>query len=67
MIYLPYTSLITHIISYHKMLIIYHMSAQESHLSNVHLNMAQIYTNLQLVWQERLLQAATVERTHLTA
>lgn len=51
MIYLLYKSLITHIISYNKMLIIYHMSAQESHLSNIHLNMAQIYTYRKLVWQ----------------
>lgn len=44
MIYLPYTSLITHIISYNKMLIIYHVSALKTHLSNIHLIMAQINT-----------------------
>lgn len=67
MIYLPCTSLITHIISYNKMLIIYHMSPQETHLSNIHLNMAQIYMYPNLVWQKRLLQGAAMERTHLTA
>lgn len=41
MIYLPYTSLITHIISYNKMLIIYHKSSRETHLSNIHLNMGK--------------------------
>lgn len=62
MIYLPYTSLITHIISYNKMLIIYLMSARKTHLSNIHLNMAQIDTWPNLVWQRRLLQAAAMER-----
>lgn len=60
MIYLPYTSLITHIISYNKMLIIYHMSAQEAHLSNIHLNMAQMYKYPELVWQEGLLQGERI-------
>lgn len=42
MIYLLYIILITHIISYNKMLIMYHMSSRESHLSNIHLNMIRI-------------------------
>lgn len=55
MIYLPDTSLITHIISYNNVLTIYHMSAQEPHLSNILLNMAQMSTHPELVWQEGLL------------
>lgn len=74
MIYLLDMSLITHIISYNKTLIIYHMSALETHLSNIHLNMAQINKTPphptphppNPVRQERLLQAAIVDRTHLT-
>ena len=42
MIYILYIILITHIISYNKMLIMYHMSSRETHLSNIHLNMAGI-------------------------
>lgn len=42
MIYLLYIILITHVISYNKMLIIYHMSSRETHLSNIHLNMTEI-------------------------
>lgn len=40
MIYVLYIIQITHIICYNKMLIIYRMSSRESHLSNIHLNMA---------------------------
>lgn len=42
MIYLLYIILITHIISYNKMLIMYHMSSRETHLSNIHLNATRI-------------------------
>lgn len=48
MIYLLDIILITHIISYNKMLILYHMSSRETHLSNIHLNKTRIsaYTPL---------------------
>lgn len=42
MIYLLYIILITRIISYDKMLIMYHMSSRETHLSNIHLTTTRI-------------------------
>lgn len=48
--------LIAHIICYNKMVIIYCMSSRESHLSNIHLNMARISVYIPptslLCWKE---------------
>ena len=54
MIYLLDIILITHIISYNKMLILYHMSWRETHLSNIHLNKTRIsaYTPLTFCKEE---------------
>lgn len=50
MIYLLYIILITHIISYNKILIMYHMSSRETHLSNLHLNMTRISAYIPLTF-----------------
>ena len=50
MIYLLYIILITHIISYNKMLIMYHMSSRETHLSNIHLNTTRISAYIPLTF-----------------
>lgn len=60
MIYLLYIIPITHIISYNKMLITYHMSSRENHLSNIHLNMKRNSTYIPLTFCSNKLYSTAI-------